>query len=705
MFRTLALCFVLLTTVECLAQECGTIKGKVFDSENGVSLPGAGIRSLTNQNAGAVADENGEFQIQMTAGDSITVSFIGYQNLVFKMNDIKNCAIEIYLEPISQKIDEVEIKAERIIAEEFTIRKIKKLEIYTNPSAKADPILAANSLPSATTTDESANISLRGGSPAETGIFLNNVPINDAVRYSQLNGIGTFSIFNTALINNVQVYAGNPPLEFGNSTSGLIALQTDENIPEHNTNTLSLTLASNGFYTNRKLTSKSSITLFSNYQPSALLTGLNSKALKDLKKFTSLDLGVHYFLKVGAKTNIKLFNYSLRESYKFHYRVPTYNGIFDQFKLRNFTVGNVRKRIGSVELSFNQGLSFSKADYKYGTTDIDLKLNDVFSSFNIHKMGTTFEWKTGLSYDHKASDFSGTFPTFDFAEGEEYPTSSATSKDHVSNPEFYLYGKKYVGKVIFGAGLRKNIAIEKLKDYLSVQGNIHYKPKEELSLNFSAGQYHKYQLPQGESADPQLLKSKQYSIDINHETRNWQNSLSLFYKTTEVNNADSEIKGLELFTRYKVNSNLRFQLSLTSLDANKIVQEEREPSTYNIHYFVRGNVEYKIQGTWTITAVFLFRQGSYYNPVISASYINWLNAYEPTFASTPERLPDYNTIDISASKIFPLTDNITCIAFVSAGNIPNFKNVRAYTYNFDYSEKEKHLFSQRTLYFGMVMNF
>jgi hypothetical protein len=70
------------------------------------------------------------------------------------------------------------------------------------------------------------------------------VPVNDAIRYSQLNGIGTFSIFNTAMINNVRVYPGNPPLEYGNSTSGIIALQTDEIIPTHNAATLSLTLAS-----------------------------------------------------------------------------------------------------------------------------------------------------------------------------------------------------------------------------------------------------------------------------------------------------------------------------------------------------------------------------------------------------------------------------------------------------------------------------
>src|SRR5690349_11872950 len=114
MLRSLTVCFFLLTTVECLAQECETVKGKVFDSENGLSLPGAGIRSLTNQNQGSIANEHGEFELQYVAQDSILISFIGYKNYVFKISKVKDCAIEIYLEPVSQKIEEVEIKAERI---------------------------------------------------------------------------------------------------------------------------------------------------------------------------------------------------------------------------------------------------------------------------------------------------------------------------------------------------------------------------------------------------------------------------------------------------------------------------------------------------------------------------------------------------------------------------------------------------------------
>ncbi|MFZ6009458.1 MAG: hypothetical protein ACOYXT_03850, partial [Bacteroidota bacterium] len=232
----------------------------------------------------------------------------------------------------------------------------------------------------------------------------------------------------------------------------------------------------------------------------------------------------------------------------------------------------------------------------------------------------------------------------------------------------------------------------------------HYKPNEHWTVNLAAGRYNKYQLPQ-EEQNPYLIKSNQYSLDISWMQSQSENSLSVFYKTNFINGTETNIKGIELFTRHRINNNIRFQLSLTSLEAISTRDQVKQPSPYNIHYFLRGNIEYKIQGTWTITTVFLFRQGSFYRPVTSAEYNSSVDVFEPTYSSSLERLPSYNTIDLSISKIFPLTEKSTAIAFLSVGNLMDFKNVRDYTYNFDYTQRREHLFSQRTVYFGLIINF
>jgi len=677
-----------------------TITGQVTDN-NGESLPGANVFHKQNPTMGTITNPDGFFTLPADKNDTLVVRFIGFKEKQFFISTHTHYLI--HLESGKMEMQEVVVKAERLIAEEFTQRKIKKLEIYTNPSAKADPILAVSSSPSATTTDESANISLRGSSPVETGIFLNNVPINDAVRYSQLNGIGTFSIFNTALIKEVLVFPGNPPLEFGNTSSGLIALQTDEVIPKKTINTLSLTLASMGLYTQRPMGKKSSLTAFSNYQPSALLKSINKSALEQLKKFNSVDLGIHYFLRPNEQSVIKLFNYSLRESYQFQLKQPTASGIFNQQKTRNFTVANYRRRMKNGELSFNNGLSFSNGYYNFSTINLDLAMQDLYTSINYHHFADKIEIKTGISYDYKNSNFEGTFPEYDYAIGDAYPIQSESSKQSVALPEVYLYSKYFLTpQIILGGGVRQSIPIKDHTAFLSKQFNISYQPIPDLSVILATGNYNKYQLSQ--SIQPYLISSIQHSLDLAFTTTKLETTFSLFHKQSEQPGISTRVNGLEIYGKYSITRNVKAQLSLTSLDAELTENDNISFSPFDISYFIRGNLEYKFLGTWTVTTVFLFREGSYHRSVVSAVFDQNLNVYQPTFGN-PSRLPKYNAVDISISKLLLIQKKYASVAFVGLGNSFDFKNVRDYYYNFDYTYREPNLFSRRTIYFGLVVNF
>jgi len=688
---------VALAAIQALAQPCPAYTGTLVDQSTGELLPGAHVR-LAGTTSGTSTGTAGEFKIEATPGDTLLISFTGYT--AKKVVLTGECNLKLALEPGTSELNIVEIKAERLIAEEFTIKKIRKLDIYTNPSAKADPILAVNSTPSATTTDESANISLRGSTPAETGIFFNNVPINDAVRYGQLNGIGTFSIFNTALVSQVQVYPGNPPLEFGSTTSGLISLNSDETVPGKSVNTISLTLASFGVYTQRRTGKRSALTAFSNYQPSVFIRALNPVAMERIRQFTSVDLGLHYFLKPNDQTIFKVFTYAIKESYRFFYKHPTYQGDLVQNKTRMYSVINFRRRFVRSEFSVNNGLSFSYANFGAGTFDINLHQRDFFASVNYQYFGGKAEFKTGVSYDTRYVRFNGKFPLYAYAFGEAYPTDSAYSAERFKVPEAYIYGKYFIApRVTLGAGLRKNISLDNQGDFLSSQVNISYHPSKMLTVNLSGGRYNKYQLPLGEGEVPFHIEADQYSLDAGWKKGDTEYSLSLFYKKSKYTQTRSDVRGIELFAKYRISPSLRGQLSLTSLEADLT----DGPSPYNIGYFLRGNFEYKYAGTWSTTAVFLFRQGSYFAPVTSTTFDNTLGVYEPQYGD-PERLPSYNIVDINLSKILMVGEN-SAIAFLGISNILDRRNVRGYSYNFDYTTAEEDLFSLRTFYVGFIYNF
>ena len=102
--------------------------------------------------------------------------------------------------------------------------------------------------------------------------------------------------------------------------------------------------------------------------------------------------------------------------------------------------------------------------------------------------------------------------------------------------------------------------------------------------------------------------------------------------------------------------------------------------------------------------VFLFRQGSFYSSIQGAEYDPALDVYRPQYAG-PSRLPSYNSVDLSISKYLMMGGQASAVAFLGIGNLANFTNVRGYSYNFDYSQVTPTLFSQRTIYFGIVVSF
>ncbi len=110
-------------------------------------------------------------------------------------------------------------------------------------------------MPASTTTDETANPSLRGSSPDRSRITLNGVPVYSPVRSSNLSNQGKFSLFNTEIIDKQYVYASNPPLTYGNSSAGLVEIQTLRRLPQ-NQQQFSLSLSSEGFFLSQQLQKK-----------------------------------------------------------------------------------------------------------------------------------------------------------------------------------------------------------------------------------------------------------------------------------------------------------------------------------------------------------------------------------------------------------------------------------------------------------------
>ena len=674
-----------------------TIRGRVVDSKTDEELIGVHVYTPSDWRNGVITGINGEFSLTLSSAEqALIASHVGY----YEFSGVLNKNGEIRLKPLVVEGEMVVITATPLVAEEFKYVQLNKLDIYTNPLAKADPILAVNTLPSATTTDESANISLRGSSSLETGTFLNNVPVYDAVRYSQLNGIGTFSIFNTSIIQDVNVFPGNPPLEFGSTTSGVIALKTDEVILESHTTSLIMSLANIGLSREQKINDNLSLKIFSNWQPSKALKYINSEALSEIENFSSVDLGIYWY---GTKENYtwKVLNYSVLEGYQFKFNHPSYQGIFNQSKFRSFLISSADFKLKKGTFSINNGLSASRGKFQYSNVAFETQNQDFFLGINYYWLSSRkWMWKTGISLDFRQNTVSGSIHELDYALGENHPTTDYNAGDHIFPIEGFIYGKYFLShEIAIGAGLRKNIVLDRQPDYLSKQLNLSYK-KKEFSVIAGTGKYHKIGFY--ENSDCKLFsESRQTSIDVRRDGTQSTLSISYFDKVAIFDGLAYEVKGWELFTENKFDKRLSGTTSLTFLNADT---PSGQPYLYDIRYFIRTSLTYRTSNFWSVDILASNRQGVISNTITDAIFNETYQVYEP-IGRIQQRLPDYFNFGMSVSKMYLLNKERTLIVFINLNNLLNYKNVRDRLYEFDYSSFQNALFSKRTIYIGAVINF
>ncbi|MEM8938492.1 MAG: carboxypeptidase-like regulatory domain-containing protein [Bacteroidota bacterium] len=675
-----------------------TISGKVVDAETKEGLIGAHIYVVDDWRNGAITGLEGRFSLQLEKeylNDSLIISYVGYKEQLVPISS----DLVIKLEMIEQQGETIVVTAKPLISEEFKYLDIDKMEIYTNPAAKADPLLAVNALPSSTTVDESANISLRGSRPIETGIYFNNVPIYDAVRYSQLNGIGTFSIFNTEIIESVTVFPGNPPLEFGNASSGIISMKTDDKVVKESSNSVILSLANIGFSRQQKVNDKTSMKLFSNWQPSRPIKWLNKEALMEIESFTSNDIGV-YLYGNNPQYSWKILAYGVTEGYQFNFQHPSFKGIFDQEKDRGFLISTVEKKWGPGTVTFNNGLSFSNGKYGYSNVDFNTEKRDFFIGLNYLVVKEKFSLKSGFSFDDRYSAVTGNFHLLEYALGLDHPTVDLNEDTRIKVPEFFGYFKYYLSdQIAFGTGLRKNISSGNVSDYLSHQANLLFS-EGNWTITGGIGKYHKNGF-QENTGEPFSTRNVQKSLDVKRNSKGLQLSVSIFDKKGSVNGADYTSKGAEIFANYQLHSNLRTSASITLLD----VDSEQDENIFDLSYFIRGNVSWNLAKFWTIESIWTARQGTLTSVVSFANYDANLEVYRPNHQENSIRLPYYLNVGLSVNRVLEISDQIGVIAFASLNNVLNRKNIREYTYNSDYSQRDARFFSLRTGYMGIVINF
>lgn len=225
----LVLFCALIYTMPATAQN-GTIRGFVYEKESGEPVIFTNVY-LARTSYGATTDVNGYFTISRIPDGNYTlkVSYLGYDSLSEPVT-IKGSNLiskKIYLKKASFSIQGVEISAEHDIARTETrtsVAKITPKQIKQIPSIGGQPDLAQylQVLPGVIFTgDQGGQLYIRGGSPIQNKVLLDGMII-----YNPFHSIGLFSVFDTDILRNADIYTGGFNAEFGGRVSSVMDLTT-----------------------------------------------------------------------------------------------------------------------------------------------------------------------------------------------------------------------------------------------------------------------------------------------------------------------------------------------------------------------------------------------------------------------------------------------------------------------------------------------
>tara|TARA_B110000037_G_scaffold64440_1_gene78619 strand:+ start:48636 stop:50969 length:2334 start_codon:yes stop_codon:yes gene_type:complete len=227
----------LLVLVSVLAFSQSTIKGFVYDKQSGEPVIFTNV-FLHKTSYGAVTDVNGYYSISgLPEGEySLMVTSLGYDSLKIKVNLNKDQIVsrKLFLAKGSVQLNEFEVFSERQEAKtevKMSVVKITAKQINKLPTVGGESDLAQylQVLPGVIFTgDQGGQLYIRGGSPVQ-----NKVLMDGMIVYNPFHSIGLFSVFETDIIRNADVYTGGFSAEYGGRISSIMDITTRDGNSKH----------------------------------------------------------------------------------------------------------------------------------------------------------------------------------------------------------------------------------------------------------------------------------------------------------------------------------------------------------------------------------------------------------------------------------------------------------------------------------------
>lgn len=205
------------------------IEGVILDTKTKNPLSGVLI-SVTNRNIKTETDIDGHFKITLPDGlNYLEINAMSYKKLNQKIILKKDAVLNFQLTESVTLLNEVVVERERNkevkeIASGVTTFNVEKAKSVPLVLGERDIIKLALALPGIKTAGEgTSGINVRGGKDDQNLFLLDNATI-----YNPSHFFGFFSSVNPYLVNDVNIYKGFIPAEFGGRIASVFEINSKE---------------------------------------------------------------------------------------------------------------------------------------------------------------------------------------------------------------------------------------------------------------------------------------------------------------------------------------------------------------------------------------------------------------------------------------------------------------------------------------------
>mgnify|MGYP006073975569 FL=1 len=706
--------------------QTGNIRGFVYDKNSGEPIMFCNV-ILQGTTIGASTDINGMYNIsKVLVGDyTLMVTYIGYDtstvNITLKKGKVITQNLEI--SESSVKLNEVRISAERSEMKtevKAAAIKITKQDMEMIPNIGGEPDLAQymQVIPGVVFTgDQGGQLYIRGGSPIQNKVLLDGMTI-----YSPFHSIGLFSVFDTDIIRNTDVYTGGFSAEYGGRISSIMDIKTiDGNKKEFGGKVSANTFGSKLFVEGPLLGNGKSSFVFSGK------TSYLDKSSEILYKEPILyfdDKGLPYSYtdlygkfslhgNNGSKINVFGFNFQDKVDYEGISELNwTSQGIGSEFILIP----------GNSPVLIEGNFAYSSYDISLDEEASPLRESGI-DGFNMGFDFTYFQPKGKIKYGFDIHGFSTDFTTYNSvnskieqkentSEFSAYINYQFNTTRFIIEPGFRLQkytlgvspeprlGMKYIAsdrlrfKVSSGYYSQNILSTTSDRDVVNLFSGIISSP-EEIPDQADGNPYkNKFQKARHLIAGVEYDISRRIDFQIEGYIKDFTQLTNINRNMTS--NADDEFiiesgvaKGVDALLKFKSK-----KLYIWAVYSIGIITRNDGEKTYNPHFDRRHNMNFvtsykfgkndswKADMRWNLGSGFPFTQtqGFYENLTfsegINTDYTSTNGELGIEYAELNEgRLPYYHRLDASISKSIKLNKNSELDMTLSVTNAYNRENI------------------------------